>query len=88
MFYQLIDNLGYRDNNIVLIRPQIDAILLGSKRIGHGYALAKHPKLLELLKKHDIAVEVNPVSNQVIQSHSCYLFCVKEMFHVDHIFRY
>lgn len=54
------------------ITAQIDAILLGSKRIGHGYALAKHPKLLELLKKHDIAVEVNPVSNQVTNSKDSY----------------
>ena len=44
---------------------QIDAILLGSHRIGHGYALIKHPKLLQIVKERNIAIEVNPVSNQV-----------------------
>lgn len=28
----------------------IDAILLGTKRIGHEFALVKHPELLELIK--------------------------------------
>lgn len=41
--------------------------MLGSSRIGHGYALSKHPKLIELVKSNDIAVEVNPISNQVLK---------------------
>ncbi|XP_031635402.1 adenosine deaminase AGSA-like [Contarinia nasturtii] len=45
----------------------IDAVLLGSRRIGHGYALAKHPKIIDLVKSNDIAVEVNPISNQVLK---------------------
>ncbi|XP_055314975.1 adenosine deaminase 2-like [Sitodiplosis mosellana] len=45
----------------------IDAVLLGSHRIGHGYALAKHPKVIDLVKSNDIAVEVNPISNQVLK---------------------
>lgn len=49
------------------IHFQIDAIALGTKRIGHGYALAKHPKLLNILKEKDIAVEVNPISNQIVK---------------------
>lgn len=39
--------------------------MLGSKRIGHGYALSKHPLLLNIVKERDIAIEVNPISNQV-----------------------
>ncbi|XP_052862136.1 adenosine deaminase 2-A-like [Anopheles cruzii] len=45
----------------------IDAVLLGTKRIGHGYALLKHPLLLEEVKKRKICVEINLVSNQVLK---------------------
>lgn len=41
--------------------------MLGTRRIGHGYALTKHPKVIDLIKSNDIAVEVNPVSNQVLK---------------------
>ncbi|XP_059164014.1 adenosine deaminase AGSA-like [Physella acuta] len=44
-----------------------DAILLNASRIGHGFALAKHPYFLELVKQKDIAVEVLPISNQVLR---------------------
>ncbi|KAF2898265.1 hypothetical protein ILUMI_07906 [Ignelater luminosus] len=44
----------------------IDAVMLGSKRIGHAYALVKHPKVLELVKQKDIAIEVSPISTQVL----------------------
>lgn len=46
---------------------QIDAILLGTERIGHGYALIKHPSAMEFIKRQGIAVEVNPISNQVLR---------------------
>ncbi|XP_076285303.1 adenosine deaminase isoform X2 [Lasioglossum baleicum] len=45
----------------------VDAILLNTKRIGHGYALTNHPFLLEMTKQMDIAIEVNPISNQVLK---------------------
>ncbi|XP_015037138.2 adenosine deaminase 2 isoform X1 [Drosophila pseudoobscura] len=44
----------------------LDALLLNSTRIGHGYALAKHPILLNAVKTRQIAVEVSPISNQVL----------------------
>ena len=44
----------------------LDAVLLNTTRIGHGYALPKHPDVLSIVKKKMIAVEVNPISNQVI----------------------
>ena len=43
----------------------IDAVLLNTSRIGHGYALPKHPEVMKIVRQQDIAVEVNPISNQV-----------------------
>ncbi|KAG2077911.1 Metallo-dependent hydrolase [Suillus decipiens] len=34
-----------------------DAILLGTKRIGHGLSLAKHPKLMQICREKKIAIE-------------------------------
>jgi len=44
-----------------------DAILLGTKRIGHGVALFKHPHLMALCREHGITVEVCPISNQILR---------------------
>jgi adenosine deaminase CECR1 len=43
-----------------------DAILLGAPRIGHALALIRHPLLLQQIKVRDIAIEVCPISNQVL----------------------
>ncbi|XP_030387043.1 adenosine deaminase 2 [Scaptodrosophila lebanonensis] len=45
----------------------VDAVLLGTKRIGHGYAVTKHPLIMALAKYLDICIEVCPISNQVLQ---------------------
>ncbi|XP_012265133.2 adenosine deaminase 2 [Athalia rosae] len=45
----------------------IDAVLLNATRIGHGYAILKHPKILDIVKERGIAIEVNPISNQVLR---------------------
>ena len=34
-------------------------------RIGHGYAIDKHPTLLHAAMDKGIAIEINPISNQV-----------------------
>uniref|UniRef100_A0A1L8DQF0 Adenosine deaminase n=1 Tax=Nyssomyia neivai TaxID=330878 RepID=A0A1L8DQF0_9DIPT len=51
---------GMTDNNL------LDAVLLGTKRIGHGYAVLKHKRVLEEIKQHKIAIEICPISNQVL----------------------
>jgi adenosine deaminase CECR1 len=43
-----------------------DAILLGAARIGHGLALIKHPRLMQIVKERGIGVEVCPISNQLL----------------------
>ncbi|CAH0402696.1 unnamed protein product [Chilo suppressalis] len=44
-----------------------DAIALGTKRIGHAFALTKHPYLMEEVKRRGIALEVNVLSNTVLK---------------------
>ena len=44
-----------------------DAILLGTRRIGHGFSLYKHPVLIEMVKQKKILVECCPISNEVLR---------------------
>ncbi|KAF7344583.1 Adenosine deaminase CECR1-A [Mycena sanguinolenta] len=44
-----------------------DAILLGSKRIGHGFSLVKHPSLMQECREKGVLVEVCPISNEVLR---------------------
>ncbi|KAG9318586.1 hypothetical protein JVU11DRAFT_678 [Chiua virens] len=44
-----------------------DAILLGTKRIGHGFSLVKHPKLMAMCREQKIALEVCPISNEILR---------------------
>jgi adenosine deaminase CECR1 len=38
---------------------------LNTTRIGHGYAIAKHPEAQRIAREKNIPIEVNPISNQV-----------------------
>ncbi len=54
------------ESNWASVDNLYDAVLLGTKRIGHGFNLFRFPSLLELVKHKDICVEVNPLSNQIL----------------------
>lgn len=44
-----------------------DAVLLGTRRIGHGFSLYKHPLLIDMVKEKRILVESCPISNEVLR---------------------
>lgn len=44
-----------------------DAVLLGTRRIGHGFSAYKHPLLLDMIKDKKILIESCPVSNEVLR---------------------
>ena len=52
-------------NGMSIDENLIDAILLNTTRIGHGFALTKHPRLMEIVKRKKIALEICPISNQI-----------------------
>lgn len=55
------------DNNL------FDAILLGTRRIGHGYSLYKHPLLIDMVKDKKILIETCPISNEILRLSSSIL---------------
>ncbi|PLB49877.1 adenosine deaminase family protein [Aspergillus steynii IBT 23096] len=45
----------------------VDALVFGTRRIGHGFSLYKHPHLIEEVIENGIMVEVCPISNEVLR---------------------
>lgn len=70
----------YTKYHLNCFRFQVDAILLGTKRIGHGFSAIKYPNILKIVKERRIGIEVNPISNQVLKlvddfrNHPCAVF--------------
>lgn len=56
-------NWNYKATDLNLF----DAVLLNTTRIGHGYAILKHPALYDIVKERKIALEISPISNQVLK---------------------
>ncbi|OOF91712.1 hypothetical protein ASPCADRAFT_211072 [Aspergillus carbonarius ITEM 5010] len=44
-----------------------DAILLDTRRIGHGFSLFKHPLLIDQVKAKNILIECCPISNEILR---------------------
>ncbi|KDN38926.1 hypothetical protein RSAG8_09207, partial [Rhizoctonia solani AG-8 WAC10335] len=61
IFHATLDDGGAADSNLY------DALLLGTKRIGHGFSLAKHPLLMKMCKEQGVAIEVCPISNEILR---------------------
>ncbi|CAF1150116.1 unnamed protein product [Adineta ricciae] len=50
-----------------------DALVLRTRRIGHGLSLAKRPDMFEYIRERQIAIEVCPTSNQILGKR-CYIY--------------
>lgn len=46
-----------------------DALLLNTRRVGHGVSLTRHPLLVKEYKRRNIALEICPISNELL--HLC-----------------
>ncbi|UNI18068.1 Adenosine deaminase [Purpureocillium takamizusanense] len=44
----------------------VDALLLGARRIGHGFALARHPHVMQRMRARGVCLELCPISNEVL----------------------
>ncbi|MEM7370542.1 MAG: hypothetical protein AAF587_18165 [Bacteroidota bacterium] len=54
------------ESNWVSNNNLIDAVLLGSKRIGHAFNLFRYPVLWDRIKSEGICLEICPLSNQIL----------------------
>ena len=57
---------GNVDDPLGTCQNVYEALLLGAKRVGHGTCFTKHPYLTEVAKQNEVAIEVCPVSAQIL----------------------
>lgn len=57
---ETLDNGTSTDGNL------FDAVLLNAKRIGHGFALPRHPLVMQMVKEKGICLEICPISNEIL----------------------
>jgi adenosine deaminase CECR1 len=55
-----------QENGTATDQNLFDAVLLGAKRIGHGFAVPWHPWVMAQMKEKDICVELCPISNEIL----------------------
>ena len=53
-------------DSLATLQNTYEALLLNSKRIGHGIGFVKHPLLLQMLRDRKVAMEICVVSNQML----------------------
>ena len=63
-FFHAGETLGDGD---IVDENLFDAVLLGTRRLGHGFSLYKHPLLCDMVKEKRIMVESCPVSNEILR---------------------
>ncbi|CZR59034.1 related to cecr1 protein [Phialocephala subalpina] len=63
-FFHAGECLGHGDSTD---QNLYDAILFGTRRIGHGFSLYKHPLLIDMVKEKQIMIESCPISNEVLR---------------------
>ncbi|KAI9889762.1 MAG: hypothetical protein M1814_004964 [Vezdaea aestivalis] len=62
-FFHAAETLGFgseADGNLY------DAVILGSRRLGHATSLYKHPLLMNMIKERKVCVELCPISEEVL----------------------
>lgn len=63
-FFHAGETLGDGDENDENL---FDAIAFGTRRIGHGFSLYKHPLLIDMVKEKRILIESCPISNEILR---------------------
>jgi adenosine deaminase CECR1 len=53
-------------DSVATVENLFDAVLMKTRRIGHGLGVIKHPNLYKYMIERQIAIEICPTSNQIL----------------------